>query len=67
MYSNKPLSTHQEWIARNLCNFAESFLKPQKFYPSVSYDDEEMDAWRVEAERWARLFCLGVLDEHQFS
>lgn len=66
-YSNKPLFTHQEWMANNLCNFAESFLKPQKFYPSVSYDDEELDAWRVEADRWARLFCLGVLEEHQFS
>ena len=66
-YTNKPLFTHEGWIASNLYNFAESFLKPQIFYPSVSYDDEELDAWRVEADRWARLFCLGVLEEHHLS
>lgn len=67
MYSNKPLSTNEDWIARNLCNFAESFLKPQKFNSIVSYDDEELDAWRVEAERWARIFCFGILEENQIS
>ncbi|KAH9305250.1 hypothetical protein KI387_009654, partial [Taxus chinensis] len=67
IYSSQPCFCHKEWFSRNLCNFADSFVKPQKHNLLVPRNDEEVDAWHVESDRWARLLCLGVLEGHQFS
>ncbi|XP_057858897.1 uncharacterized protein LOC131067769 isoform X3 [Cryptomeria japonica] len=67
IYSSQTRFCQKEWLARNLFNFADSFVNPQKHNLIVPCNDEEVDAWYVEAKRWARLLCLGLLEVCQFS
>ncbi|XP_020262865.1 uncharacterized protein LOC109838846 [Asparagus officinalis] len=55
----------EDLTVKNLVSFPMSFLK-QKYSPKepLSFDDEDLDAWKIEAQRWARVLFL-ILEEAQ--
>ncbi|KAG6543303.1 hypothetical protein Mapa_015217 [Marchantia paleacea] len=48
------------WINEGLNDMAETFLKLPGFVSSAA-TDEDVEAWRLEADRWTRLLSLGLL------
>jgi len=48
-------------VLKSLVSFPVSFLK-HKCSPihSLSFDDEDVDAWKLEAQRWARVLFLVI-------
>ncbi|KAL3677602.1 hypothetical protein R1sor_027550 [Riccia sorocarpa] len=49
------------WIVDGLRKMAETFLKLPGFLASV-VTDEDVEAWRLEADRWTRLLALGLVN-----
>ncbi|XP_058084724.1 uncharacterized protein LOC131232481 isoform X2 [Magnolia sinica] len=49
---------------KNLCDFPQRFIRhhhsPGSF---ISFDDDDLDAWGFEAQRWARVFFLIVTED----
>ncbi|XP_077235143.1 tRNA/rRNA methyltransferase (SpoU) family protein [Tasmannia lanceolata] len=53
---------------KNLCNFPQRFVKNHHLpNASITYDDEDLDAWGYEVQRWARVLFLVVTDEHHLE
>ncbi|OVA14952.1 tRNA/rRNA methyltransferase [Macleaya cordata] len=65
-HSNLP-STKMH-VLESLCHFPKKFIhyhhSPEGF---VAYDDEDLDAWAFEAQRWARLLFLVITEEHHLK
>lgn len=55
-------------LLKSLCDFPRNFIG---LHGSVSvpinYDDEDMDAWELEAIRWARVLFLVVKEDHHLD
>ncbi|XP_043715500.1 uncharacterized protein LOC122663896 isoform X2 [Telopea speciosissima] len=55
-------------VLSSLYDFPERFIKhhycPDAF---VTYDDEDLDAWGLEVQRWIRLLFLLVTEEHHLE
>lgn len=52
------------YVLKNLADFPTSFIKHEQSPDvSVSFDDEDVDAWEAEAQRWARVLFLVVTEE----
>ncbi|KAK4262528.1 hypothetical protein QN277_028078 [Acacia crassicarpa] len=50
---------------KSLYDFPQSFVSDQLVSDaSLNYDDEELSAWEVEANRWARVLFLALQEEH---
>ncbi|KAJ0961816.1 hypothetical protein J5N97_029644 [Dioscorea zingiberensis] len=52
-------------LLESLVYFPRSFIKQKR--PSdacVSFDDEDVDAWELEGQRWARVLFLVAEDQH---
>lgn len=56
-YGNKEL-------LERLAFFPISFISKHSPDACVSFDDEDVDAWELEGQRWARVLFLVVWDEH---
>ncbi|XP_039141325.1 uncharacterized protein LOC120278662 [Dioscorea cayenensis subsp. rotundata] len=56
-YGNKEL-------LERLAFFPRSFISKHSPDACVSFDDEDVDAWELEGQRWARVLFLVVWDEH---
>ncbi|KGN55820.1 uncharacterized protein LOC101213211 isoform X2 [Cucumis sativus] len=72
----------QNWLlgcGKKCCSTETKFMKsliefPKRFVThnhssdaSVTYDDEELEAWECEAKRWARVVFLAVKKEHHLK
>ena len=61
----------QEWlhsesgILKQLIHFSEDFVKCD--IDIEGFDDEDLDAWTAEAQRWARLLFLMVEGDHDLD
>ncbi|XP_042490760.1 uncharacterized protein LOC122070638 isoform X2 [Macadamia integrifolia] len=55
-------------VLDSLYDFPERFIKHQYCLDSfVIYDDEDLDAWVLEVQRWIRLLFLLVTEEHHLE
>lgn len=56
-------SNTEDIILKNLITFPVSFLK-HKHSPDnkISFDDEDVNAWKLESQRWGRVLFLIVED-----
>ncbi|GAB4834643.1 hypothetical protein Ancab_032906 [Ancistrocladus abbreviatus] len=50
-------------LLQSSLEFASRFTSNNHFISSSCYDDEELVAWRLESERWARVLFLLIEDE----
>ncbi|KAL1371104.1 hypothetical protein HN51_001329 [Arachis hypogaea] len=51
----------------SLCDFPLSFVSNHLSSASLNYDDEDLNAWEFEANRWARVLLLAIKKEHPFE
>ncbi|KAJ0104679.1 hypothetical protein Patl1_18356 [Pistacia atlantica] len=55
-------------LLRSLHDFPETFSgHPDLDDSFVTYDDEEMDSWELQAKRWARVLFLVVKEENHLT
>ncbi|XP_064989872.1 uncharacterized protein LOC135627659 isoform X1 [Musa acuminata AAA Group] len=50
-------------VLNNLINFPSSFIMQTQTSASVAFDDEDVDLWGREAQRWARVLFLVITEE----
>ncbi|CAL9124432.1 unnamed protein product [Musa textilis] len=50
-------------VMNNLINFPSSFIMQTQTSASVAFDDEDVDLWGREAQRWARVLFLVITEE----
>lgn len=50
-------------VLNNLINFPSSFIRQTQTSASVAFDDEDVDLWGREAQRWARVLFLVITEE----
>lgn len=55
-------------LLKSLCDFPRNFIGLHgSVSVSVNYDDEELDAWELEAIRWARVVFLVIKEDHHLD
>ncbi|KAK9275857.1 hypothetical protein L1049_023130 [Liquidambar formosana] len=55
-------------LLKNLYDFPKRFIGHHCTVNAiVTYDDEDLDAWGFEANRWARVLFLVIKEEHQLE
>ncbi|KAI8530133.1 hypothetical protein RHMOL_Rhmol11G0032100 [Rhododendron molle] len=55
-------------LLKSLCDFPRNFLGLHgSVSVSINYDDEELDAWELEAIRWARVVFLVIKEDHHLD
>lgn len=55
-------------VMRNIYNFPIKFVKHQHvLHNPVSFDDEDLNAWVFETQRWVRIFFLTLTDTDQLE
>lgn len=55
-------------VLKSLYEYPERFIKHQYCLDSiVTYDDEDLDAWRLEVQRWTRVLFLVITEEHHLE
>ena len=57
----------QSWISNGLYEIADSIIKPSGFGIDLIMTDEEVKAWALESNKWARMVALGLLDQKSLS
>ncbi|CAN6486747.1 unnamed protein product [Victoria cruziana] len=64
-------SCNESPLLKRLCNFPEKFIANNSSHNSVTFDDEDLNVWKLEAQRWSRMLFLVVTKhsyfEHIFS
>ncbi|CAL9207649.1 unnamed protein product [Musa hybrid cultivar] len=50
-------------VLNNLINFPSSFIMQTQTSALVAFDDEDVDLWGREAQRWARVLFLVITEE----
>ncbi|KAI3973692.1 hypothetical protein MKX01_031112 [Papaver californicum] len=55
-------------VLESLCDFPQKFVLNHNLpEASVDYDDEDLEAWGFEAQRWGRLLFLKITEELQLE
>ncbi|XP_065031327.1 uncharacterized protein LOC103970039 isoform X1 [Musa acuminata AAA Group] len=54
-------------VLNNLINFPSSFITQTQTSASVAFDDEDVDLWGREAQRWARVLFLVITEEEHME
>ncbi|KAG5523748.1 hypothetical protein RHGRI_030659 [Rhododendron griersonianum] len=55
-------------LLKSLCDFPRNFIGLHgSVSVSINYDDEELDAWELEAIRWARVVFLVIKEGHHLD
>ncbi|XP_059657675.1 uncharacterized protein LOC132304137 isoform X2 [Cornus florida] len=55
-------------LLKNICDFPRNFTShDHSLSGSGTFDDEDLDAWAFEAERWARVLFLVIKGEHHID
>ncbi|KAF7828486.1 putative methyltransferase TARBP1 [Senna tora] len=57
--------TNEMKLWKSLYDFPQSFVSHQlSVHACLNYDDEDLSAWEVEANRWARVLLLATKEEY---
>ncbi|XP_020520025.1 uncharacterized protein LOC18429133 [Amborella trichopoda] len=54
-------------VLHNLYDFPKSFIRNNSHAQSATYDDDDLNSWCSEAQRWARLLFLVLSEEDQLK
>mgnify|MGYP000547722924 FL=1 len=57
----------ESWISNGLYEIANSIIKPSGYGIDIIMTDEEVKAWAQEADKWAKMLALGLLNQKSLS
>ncbi|XP_031502513.1 uncharacterized protein LOC116265767 isoform X2 [Nymphaea colorata] len=60
-------SCNESPLLKRLCDFPEKFIANNSSHTFVTFDDEDLSVWKLEAQRWARMLFLLVAKHSHFE